>query len=138
MLGEKIGEEHGKVTGRRVLPGNDERTFMKMEVSFETETTMYGVSGMNMGTYEMYERGPGQLYGEGQGVIMTMEGDGVIWHGQGVGRMADEAGTMAFAAALVCQTTSTKLAALNGLLVLAEHTVDMQGNVKSAIYEWKA
>ena len=54
MLGEKIGEEHGKVTGRRVLPGNDERTFMKMEVSFETETTMYGVSGMNMGTYEMY------------------------------------------------------------------------------------
>jgi hypothetical protein len=38
MLGEKLGEEHGKVTGRRVLPGDDYR-YIKMEITFETQAT---------------------------------------------------------------------------------------------------
>jgi hypothetical protein len=90
MLGEKIGEERGKVTSRRVLPGDDSLRFVKMEITFETQVTLYGVSGMNIGTYVVYERGGGQMYGEGQGIVTTADGDGAIWNGHGVGRMVGD------------------------------------------------
>jgi hypothetical protein len=137
VLGEKIGEEHGKVTGRRALPGDGQMSFMKLEVSFETEVSLYGVSGMNVGTYQVYERGPGQMYAEGQGIVMTADGEGAIWNGHGVGSMGQD-GTMNFAAAVAFQTTSSKLTALNGILVLVEHHADMAGNAHSTLHEWKA
>ena len=39
MLGEKLGEEHGKVTTRRVIPGGDPR-YVSMEISFESSLTL--------------------------------------------------------------------------------------------------
>src|SRR5438477_12737258 len=74
MLGDKIGDEKGKTTSRRILPGDDYR-YVKMEVSFEGQGSTYGFQGMNMGTYTVFERIPGQLYGEGRGIFMTNEGD---------------------------------------------------------------
>jgi hypothetical protein len=136
MMGDKIGEETGKVTGRRALKGDDPR-YLKMEVSFETQATIYGIAGMQMGTYEVMERIPGQLYGEGQGIFMGMGGESAIWNGAGVGRM-DEGGSMHFAAAVSFQTNSDKLMKLNGCLAMVEHTTDMEGNAKSVLYEWKA
>ena len=70
MLGEQIAEESGRVTGRRILPGDDYR-YVKMEISFESTLTVLGMRGMNMGTYTVYERVPGQIYAEGQGIAMT-------------------------------------------------------------------
>lgn len=137
MLGEKIGEEHGKVTGRRVVPGDAQMSFMKLEISFETEIGLYDVSGMNVGTYMVYERGPGQMYAEGQGIVMTAEGEGAIWNGHGVGTMGQD-GTMNFAASVAFQTTAAKLSALNGTLVLVEHHADLAGNANSDLHEWKA
>jgi len=137
MLGEKIGSERGKVTSRRIIPGDDKMSFIKMEITVEMETTVYGVSGMNIGTYVVYERGPGQMFGEGQGIIMTNDGDGIIWQGVGVGR-GEEDGSIAMAASIVCQTTSEKLAKLNHLLVLVEQKADMAGSASSELYEWKA
>ena len=136
MMGEKIGEETGKVTGRRALKGDDPR-YLKMEISFETQATIYGVQGMQMGTYEVMERIPGQLYGEGQGIFMGMGGESAIWNGHGVGHM-DAQGVMHFAAAVSFQTNSDKLMKLNGVMAMVEHTTDMEGNAKSALYEWKA
>jgi hypothetical protein len=141
VLGEKIGEEQGKVTGRRVLKAEDPR-YLKMEVSFEGQTTIFGIQGVDMGTYTVFERIAGQLYGEGQGMIMTADGDGVIWNGHGVGRM-DANGTMFIAASITYQTDSyqtdsAKLSRLNGVLGVIEYQSDMQGNIRSAGYEWKA
>jgi hypothetical protein len=51
------GEEHGQVTGRRVLKGDDFR-YVKVEISFEAEATLLGVKGMNIGTYTVFERVP--------------------------------------------------------------------------------
>jgi hypothetical protein len=135
LLGEKIGEERGKVTGRRVLPGDGR--YVKMEVTFETEVTILGVGGMNVGTYEVYERIPGQLYGEGQGVLMTADGEGAIWNGGGIGRVGPD-GTMTFAAAVSFQTNSKKLARLNEVLVLVEHSTTMAGTALSTLHEWTA
>jgi hypothetical protein len=135
MLGQKLGEEKGKVTGRRILPGDGR--YVKMEISIETEVNILGVGGMDVGTYEVYERIPGQLYGEGQGVLMTADGEGAIWNGSGVGRVGSD-GTMTFAAAISFQTNAKKLARLNEVLVLVEHSTDMAGNARSTLHEWTA
>jgi hypothetical protein len=136
MLGEKIGEESGKVTGRRILEGDDYR-FVKMEISFETQGTMLGKPGMNMGTYTIFERVPGQLYGEGRGIFMSSDGESGIWNGHGVGRMTGDGMGVAFGSSIAIQA-SPGLSQLNGMLVVVEHTTDAAGNVHSSLYEWKA
>jgi len=136
MLGNKIGEEHGKVKGQRILPGDDKMSFIKMEVSTETQLTIYGIEGMGMATFVAYERGPGQMYAEGHGIIMTQSGAGAIWNGHGVGTMGED-GTMHLAVSLAVQTTDEKLAALNNVLVLGEVHQTMAGDIDGVFYEWK-
>jgi hypothetical protein len=137
MLGEKLGEEHGKVTCRRVLPGDDYR-YVKMEITFETTATILGQQGMNMGTYTIFERIPGQIYGEGRGIFMTADGQGAIWNGHGIGHATADGMGVAFAASVAFQTDSEKLARLNSVLVAVEHTTDGEGNAHSSLFEWKA
>jgi len=136
MLGEKIGDETGKVTTRRVLPGDDYR-YVKMEISFEGQGTVFGIQAMNMGTYTVFERIPGQMYGEGRGILMTMDGDGAIWSGNGVGHMGEN-GQMVFAFAISVQTDSQKLARLNNVMIMGENRTEMEGGYTTTTYEWKA
>lgn len=136
MLGEKLGSERGRVTGRRVLPGEEMR-YVKLEVSFESETDVLGVKGQNVGTYTIVERGPGQVYAEGQGIIMTETGEGVIWNGHGVVQMGPD-GTMKVGASIACQTSSEKLASLNHMLVVVEHHAHPDGKLHSDLYGWTA
>jgi hypothetical protein len=137
MLGDRIGEERGRVTGRRALESGDPR-YLKLEISFETEATLYGLPCMNIGTYEVYERIPGQLYGEGRGMLRTRDGDGAIWNGHGVGRPTPDGG-VTFAASVAFQAGATgKLARLNGVLALVEHVAGGDGSAKSTLTEWKA
>src|SRR4051794_16378235 len=111
MLGNKIGEEHGKVTSRRVLPGDDPR-YVKMEISFEAQATILGAEAMSIGTYVIFERIPGQIYGEGQGIYMTKDGESAIWNGHGVGTGTPDGGVK-FAASIAVQAGSSgKLAPL--------------------------
>ena len=137
MLGEKLGSERGHVTSRRVLPGDDDMRFVKVEINFETEIEVMGVKGQNMGTYVIFERGPGQMYAQGQGVIMTETGDGLIWNGHGVGAGSDD-GTIRVGASIAVQTTSEKLSSLNNMLVLVEHHAHPDGNLHSDLYGWTA
>jgi hypothetical protein len=137
MLGEKIGDERGKVTSRRILPGDDYR-FVKMEISFESQITVYGMAGMAFGTYTVFERIPGQMYGEGQGVYMTNDGESAIWNGHGVG-FGQADGSIKFAASIAFQANTTgKLARLAQCLVLVEHTAAADGTITSTLHEWKA
>lgn len=137
MLGEKLGEEQGRVTSRRVLKGDAAGSYMRVEISFEAQGTLLGVQYMNLGTYEIIGRGPGQMYGEGQGIIQGTNGEEGIWNGHGVGEDAG-GGVLKFAASIAFQTTTTALAKLNGILVLVEHSINMMDNsAKSTLYEWK-
>lgn len=137
MLGERIGEEKGRVTTRRILEGDDYR-YVKMEITFEAEITIFGIKGMDMGTYTIFERIPGQLYGEGRGIIMTQDGEGIIWNGHGVGTMTGEGLGAKFAAAVAFQTSSEKMARLNTVLGVVEHTTGADGSASSVLWEWKA
>lgn len=134
MLGREIVTESGKVTGMRILPGEGGR-YVKNEVTFQAQAKVLGMDGTDMGTYTVYERIPGQLYGEGQGIFMTAEG-GAIWNGFGVGTPTGDGMGMKWAATITFQTNVPALMALNNMIGVVEHETDDDNNVKSTAWEW--
>ena len=49
MLGDKLGEMRGKITGQRVLPSGDHSP--KVETSFKISGTILEIEATMMGTY---------------------------------------------------------------------------------------
>ena len=136
MLGKKVGEERGKVIGTRILTGGDFR-YVKMEVSFQAAGKMLGRDITNTGTYVVYERVPGQLYGEGQGIIMTADGESAIWNGHGVGKATGKGMGVTIRFSIAVQAGAGKLAPLNSVLIIGEHEADENGDVHTQTWEWK-
>jgi hypothetical protein len=135
MLGEKIGEFTGKSALPRVLPGDDPR-YVKLEITFQDTGKLLGQDAMQNGTYTVFERLPGQIYGNGQGTIMTMAGDSLIWNGFGVGQPTGSGMGVRYLFAVTVQA-SEKLARLNSVVIVGEHEVDDEGNTKTTMWEWK-
>jgi len=134
MQGEKIGEESGKVTSRRVLPNPGGSP--KMETSVQTELTLLGVKAANTVTYCAVARPDGTLYGEGNGIVMGTQGEMATFVGQGVGTIKKD-GSVSFRGALYYQSSSPKWSRLNSVAAIFEHEVDPAGNVRSQLWEWK-
>jgi hypothetical protein len=134
MLGEKIGEEKGKVTSRRVLPNPGGGP--KIETNAQSNLTLLGVEAVNNVTYWAVVRPDGTLYGEGQGIVISKQGDVATWVGQGAGTMRSDGGA-SFRGAVYYQTTSPKWTRLNSIASIFEHEVDAEGNVHSNLWEWK-
>jgi hypothetical protein len=119
-----------------VLPGDDYR-YVKMEVTVQQSGQIYGVPATDLATYTVFERVPGQLYGEGHGIIQA-DGEGAIWKGHGVGKMAGQGMAMSFRFSIACQAGAQgKLSRLKDVLLIGEHEVDADGNTKTAMWEWK-
>jgi hypothetical protein len=135
MLGEQIGEVTGQITGMRVLP--DEGHGAKVEVSFQQSGTLLGVHVNDMGTYVSVTRPDGTLFGDGQGVTMTEDGEMATWRGQGVGRFTGRGGAVSYRGAVYFQTTSERLARLNSMAVVFEYETDESGKTTAKDYEWK-
>ena len=133
MLGEQIAELRGKRTARRVLSTDGG---FKVEVSFEDSGKLLGHDVNNIGTYWSAPRPDGSLYGEGQGVVLTQDGDMATWKGQGVGRFAG-GGAVAYRGAVYYSTSSAKLARLNTVAAIFEYEVDTHGNTHTKSWEWK-
>ncbi len=139
VLGELIEEESGKITGQRVLDVEGP----KMETSFKMNGKFGGVEGSDIGTYCTVMREgsePGVMYGEGQGVITTKDGQGMaIWTGQGIGRFTAP-GKISFRGSVFYRTTSTgggKISFLNNVVGVFEYEMDEQGNSSTKVWEWK-
>ena len=80
-----MGEDKGKITSQRVL--DVEGGTPKMETSFSATGKYRGVEATDMGTYWSTPRPGGAIHGEGQGVLMSKDGQEMAtWTGQGVGR----------------------------------------------------
>ena len=133
MLGEQIADFRGRRTGRRVL--SIESGF-KVEVSFEDRGKCLGFDGGNIGTYSSAPRADNSLFGEGQGVLITAEGEIASWKGLGSGKFVG-GGAVSYRGALVFNTTSQKLARLNGIAGVFEFEVDGEGNTHTKMWEWK-
>ena len=134
MLGEQVGHEVGQVSGLRVLPGEDGP---RVEVSFQASGTLLGIHENNMGTYVSVTRPDGTLFGEGQGIAMTDEGETVTWQGNGVGRFTGHGTAVSWRGAIYYRTTSERLARLNGIAGVFEYETDQSGKSEAKSFEWK-
>ncbi len=132
MLGDQIIETKGKRTVRRVLCDNPPT----VEVSFEEAGSILGNACNGMGTYSSVMQPDGILYGTGQGIMMTQDGEAITWSGTGFGKLGP-GGVASFRGMLFLHTASKKLARLNSACGAFEHEVDSSGNTVSKIWEWK-
>jgi hypothetical protein len=135
MIGEKIDEVSAKITGTRVIPvegGN-----VKVEVSFGGNGKLLGVDVMEMGTYQSTMTAAGVLNGEGSGLIMSSDGDSLMWSGSGVGRPKGKGMSASWRFSLVMRTASKRWIRLNEVLGIGEWEVDDTGNAKGHLWEWK-
>lgn len=134
MLGEQVGEEKGKITNQRVLGIEP----AKMEISFSGTGKYRGTDGTVIVTYWSALRPDGVLSGEGQGMIMSQNGQEIAtFTGQGVGRFVGP-GKVRFVGSVFYKTASKeKLGFLNNLVAVFEHEVDESGNVSNKFWEWK-
>jgi hypothetical protein len=135
MLGEQIGQETGQITGMRVLP--DEGEGARVEVSYQANGTLLGAHVTNLGTYTSVTQADGTLFGDGQGVTLTEDGETAAWHGQGVGRLTGHGMGTTFRGAIYFQTASSRLARLNGTAMVFEYESDESGKTEDKTYEWK-
>ncbi len=136
MLGDQISEENGKITNQRVLDvvGGEP----KIETSFSATGNYRGVETTATITYCGSPRPGGAIYGEGQGVLMSKNGQEMAtWTGQGIGRFTAP-GKIRFTGSLFFNTSSTgKLAFLNNLVGVFEYETDESGNTSAKVWEWK-
>jgi hypothetical protein len=132
MLGEQLGETKGKRLVRRVTSVDPPTA----EVSFEDSGHMLGIPTTGMGTYTSVVRADGSIFGHGQGLSMTHDGEGVTWTGTGVGKFGP-GGSISYRGMLFFRTTSEKLARLNNACAAFEYEVDPSGATVSKLWEWK-
>ncbi len=134
MLGEQLGEERGKVTGTRVLSVG--ASGAEVEVSFSAAGKFMGMDVTDWGTYRSNSSDGKVFFGEGQGILMTRDGETITWTGQGSGRFSGP-GTISYRGALYFHTSSQKLASVNGVCAVYEYEVDPEGNTHTKTWEWK-
>lgn len=136
MLGDQISEEKGKITSQRVL--DVEGGVPKIETSFSATGNYRGVETTATITYWSTPRPGGAIYGEGQGALMSKDGQEMaIWTGQGIGRFTSP-GKIRLTGSLFFETSSTgKLAFLNNLVGVFEYETDESGNTSATVWEWK-
>jgi len=132
MLGNVISETTGRRIVRRVLATDPPR----VEVSFEDSGHILGVASTGLGTYESVVRPDGSIYGEGQGIITTADGEPVAWKGSGQGKFLP-GGALSYRGILYFRTPSQKLAPLNVAPGVFEYEVDPAGNTHSKVWAWE-
>jgi len=132
MLGEQLGETKGKRIVRRVLSSDPPVA----EVSFEDSGKMLGAAVTGFGTYHSTVRPDGSIHGEGNGVMMSADGDMISWKGSGLGKFGP-GGSVSYRGILYYQTASHKLARLNNTCGVFEYEVDPSGSTTSKVWEWK-
>lgn len=133
MLGELLGENRGKRLVRRVLAANPPT----VEVSFEESGKFLGIATTGFGTYESVIRPDGSIYGEGQGLMMSADGDAVSWKGSGQGKFGP-GGAVSYRGILYFQPAGTgKLAKLSASPAVFEYEVDPEGKTHTKVWEWK-
>ena len=132
MLGELISESTGKRLVRRVISVDPATA----EVSFEDSGHMLGVGTTGIGSYTSVVRADGSIFGHGQGLATTAEGEAITWTGTGLGHFGP-GGSVSYRGMLFFQTTSQKLAAIHNACGAFEYEVDGSGATHSKVWLWK-
>jgi hypothetical protein len=136
MLGDKIGEDSGKITSQKVLPPDGANP--QFEATYQGSGKMLGVDVTVMITYSSVVMPDGTLHGEGRGVLLTPTGGRVNFKGEGIGRFTGHGpNAVSWRGNQYYVTASGPLERLNSVVAVFEYEIDNDGNVKGTIWEWK-
>ncbi|MFI6848712.1 hypothetical protein ACIBJD_29455 [Kitasatospora sp. NPDC050467] len=133
MLGDQIAEIQSQDTVRRVLAGGEGPV---VEVSFQGTGEVLGTPVTEFATYESELHADGTLFGEGQGVDMTADGQTITWHGSGVGHFT-EGGGVSYRGSVYFTTASPQFSRLNGTAGVFEFESGADGKNTAKVFEWK-
>ncbi len=134
-LGDLVVEETGTVTGIRVL--SNDASGSKVEISMRTTGTIRGVAESSLWTYSQLTRPDGSIYGEGEGVMTTQDGDVLQLKASGSAQAAAPGGTINFRVITFAHTASVKYADLNSIGLVGHHDVTADGSTVGKGWEWK-
>jgi hypothetical protein len=134
-LGEQIGEASGRMTGNRVITTSAGQT--GIEASFQGSGTLLGQDITDIGTYWQTLKPGGVLYGEGDVLYITGDGQSAHWKGFGVGRPTGPLPAAHFAVCGSFETDSQALGRLNEIATVTEYDVDQEGNYRYTFWEWR-
>jgi hypothetical protein len=135
MLGEKIGQSSGRITGTRLVPV--EGGGVKVEVSFQGSGTVLGMAATEMCTYTQSVLPGGALHGEGHTLFTTAEGEMALWQGGGVGAATGPAPAAKFGVYGRFVMATPGLAKLQSVAVVTEFEVHQDGTYEYESWEWK-
>lgn len=79
----------------------------------------------------------GVVYGWGNGVLMTTDGDMATYTGEAIGKIASSGMSVGVGLYFTILTTSGKLASLSNLVAVLEAEVDAQGDFSEKTWEWR-
>ncbi len=88
------------------------------------------------GRYRSETRADGTVYGEGNGVLTTADGDVINMRGTAAAKSVGEDGSIAYRGIVCFHTDSETYAALNGGTGVFEYNVDSDGVTKATVWEW--
>ena len=133
-LGNLILEETGSITGVRVLSTDSSGT--TLEVCLQTQGTIRGIAQTTFWTYTQLIRPDGSIYGGGQGLMTTTDGDVLQLTGHGSGQAPPPGGSISFRTMLHPYSTSPKYADLNTIGLAGEYNVAPDGTAVNKCWEW--
>jgi hypothetical protein len=134
MMGDRLGESSGRITGVRVLPSEEDQVWLEM--SFQGSGTLLGQEMTEFGTYRQTVRPGGVLYGEGHVVMMSPAGDVVDWLGGGIGRPTGPGYKASFGVTGTATTRSEKLGRIAEVADVIEYEVEEDGSYRWSMWEW--
>jgi hypothetical protein len=135
VLGEKLWEEKGKVTGMSVKSIGPEG--MRIEESFVSEIKGLGrfPNCRNFGTFNNVMTIAGLSSGTGQGMCTAENGDNVAWKAYTIGK--SDAAKSKGVLIIQFMAASSKLSWLNNLIVVYDIVMDMTTlEFTGTGYEW--
>jgi hypothetical protein len=130
LIGELIAEFKGIQTGSRVLADG------KLEGSSTGSGNLMGKEAMEMDTAVLTPMPNGALMIEGNGMIMTAEGETVMVKTGGIGWLAGKGLKSSGRGASYFMTSSPKLAGLNKTVGVWERESDEKGDFTIKVWAW--
>jgi hypothetical protein len=135
MIGDMIGELTGKVVGQRIVRRHHTGE-LKIERTMESKGKILGNEVTFIATIRTWERPQGGMYSDGNGIMTTMKGEKVIFHGSGIS-VAGKGTTMNMRGIRYAQTASPSIGRLNNVALVFEMEIMPDGTFHDKWWEWK-
>ncbi|MCJ7635383.1 hypothetical protein MUP77_23715 [Candidatus Bathyarchaeota archaeon] len=131
MIGEVIAEFKGKTTGTRFLGDG------KIEGSYAGSGNLFGKEASIMATavFSLMPNGVNMI--DGNGMVMTAEGESVMHKFDGIGLSTGKGWQSSNRGAVYFMTNSPKLMSLNKIVGVWEWETSENGDFSVKVWEWK-